>query len=142
AFGDLSEQRADRDRLAVLGGDLAERAGGRRRDLDRDLVGLELDQRFIDRHGIAGLLEPAADGGLGHGLAERRNTNFSHWSVSSIAFNIRRRPPCALLRTGADDPVFRDGPDQYRAARRTGCPAFAGRDGLKILSSARHPAGP
>jgi hypothetical protein len=75
---DLAEQRADRDGLAVLGDDLAERARGRRRDFDGDLVGLELDQRLVDRDGIAGLLEPAADGGLGDGLAERRNANFSH----------------------------------------------------------------
>ena len=49
AFLDLAEQRADRDRLAVLGGDLAEHAGGGRRHLDRHLVGLELDQRLVDR---------------------------------------------------------------------------------------------
>ena len=75
---DLSEQRADGNGLAVLGGDLAEHAGGRRRDFDGDLVGLELDQGLVHRHGIAGLLEPAADRGLGHGLAERRNANVSH----------------------------------------------------------------
>ena len=75
---DLSEQRADRDGLAILGGDLAERARRWRRDFDGDLVGLEFDQRLVDRDGIAGLLEPAADGGLGHGFAERRNANFSH----------------------------------------------------------------
>src|SRR6202041_841306 len=78
AFIDQAEQGADRDGLAVLGGDLAERSGGRRRDLDRDLVGLELDQGLVDGNRIACLLEPAADGGLGHGFAERRNANFSH----------------------------------------------------------------
>src|SRR6201998_4325272 len=31
-----------------------------------------------NRNSIPGLLEPAADGGLGHGFAERRNANFSH----------------------------------------------------------------
>src|SRR5229473_2928978 len=86
AIIDLSEQRADRDGLTVLGRDLAERAGGRCRHLDGDLVGLKLDQRLVHRNGIAGLLEPAADGGLGHGFAERRNANFSHW--------------CFLLRHG------------------------------------------
>src|ERR1700736_5874300 len=78
AIADLSEQRADRDRLAILGGDFAEDPRRRRRHLDGDLVGLELDQGLVHRHGVAGLLEPAADGGLGHGLAERRNANFSH----------------------------------------------------------------
>ena len=84
AVSDLAEQRADGNGLAVLGGDLAEHAGGRRRDLDGDLVGLELDQRLVHRHGVAGLLEPAADGGLRHGLAERRNANVSHGLFSSI----------------------------------------------------------
>src|SRR6185312_10914925 len=83
AVVDLSEQRTDRDRLAILCRDLAERAGGRCRDLDRNLVGFKLDQRFIDRNGIARLLEPATDGGLGDGFAERRNANFSHGSISS-----------------------------------------------------------
>ena len=78
AILDLAEQRADRDRVAVLGRDLAEHAGRGRRHLDGDLVGLELHQGLVDRDGFAGLLEPAADGGLGHGLAERGNANFSH----------------------------------------------------------------
>ena len=78
AFLDLAEQRADRDGLAVLGGDLGEHAGGRRRHLDRHLVGLELDQRLVDRDRIARLLEPLADRRLGHRFAERRNADFSH----------------------------------------------------------------
>ena len=78
AFIDLPEQRADRDGFAILGDDVAERACGRGRDFDGDLVGLELDQRLIDRDGVAGLLEPTADGGFGHGFAERRHANFSH----------------------------------------------------------------
>ena len=76
AFLDLAEQRADRDGLAVLGGDIAEHAGGRRRHLDRHLVGFELDQRLVDRDRIARLLEPLADGRLGHGFAERRARGF------------------------------------------------------------------
>src|SRR5436305_113145 len=66
---DLPEQCADGDRLAVLGDDLAQRAGRGRGDFDGDLVGLKLDQRLVDRNRIAGLLEPAADGRLGDGLA-------------------------------------------------------------------------
>ena len=53
AVADLAEQGADRDRLAVLGGDLGEHAGGRRGHLDRHLVGLELDQRLVGRDGVA-----------------------------------------------------------------------------------------
>src|SRR5205809_441967 len=63
AISDHAEQRADRDGVAVLGRDFAEHAGRRRRYLDRHLVGLKLDQRLVHRHGFAGLLEPAADGG-------------------------------------------------------------------------------
>src|SRR5882724_1177338 len=43
----------------------------------------------------------------------------------------------------AEVPVIRDGSDRKQAARVTGCPAFAGHDGLKVsVSSARHPAAP
>ena len=78
AFLDLAEQRADGDGVAVLGGDVAEHAGGRRRHLDRHLVGLELDQRLVDRDRVARLLEPFADGRLGHQFAERGHADFSH----------------------------------------------------------------
>ena len=57
---------------------VAQHAGGRRRHLDRHLVGFELDQRLVDRDRIARLLEPLADGRLGHELAERRHADFSH----------------------------------------------------------------
>src|SRR5206468_9109580 len=98
---DLPKQRTDGDGLAVLGRDLAENTGGRRRHFDGDLVGLELDQRLVHRDGIAGFLEPAADGGFRHGLAERRNTNFSHGMVSSIASTVivRLVRNCVLERT-------------------------------------------
>ena len=42
---------ADRDVGALGRGDLGERAGGRRRQLERHLVGLELDQRIVERDG-------------------------------------------------------------------------------------------
>ena len=98
AFRDLAEQRADRDGLAVLGGDLAEHAGGRRRHLDRHLVGFELDQRLVDRDRIARLLEPLADGRLGHGFAERGHADFGHCMCSL---------PLALVSSSAKagDPV-------------------------------------
>src|SRR6185437_7619894 len=92
----LPKQRADRDSLAVLGDDLTERAGRRRRNFDRHLVGLELDQGVVDGNGITRLFEPAADGGLGNGFTERRNANFSHDLVSlitSAVTNPARHPP-------------------------------------------------
>ena len=81
----------DRNGFAILGYDVAERARRRRRDFNRDLVGLKLDQGLIDRDRIAGLLEPAADGGLGHGFTERRNANFSHDVFPQYPF-CRHRP--------------------------------------------------
>ena len=68
-----------------------ERAGGGRRHLDRHLVGLELDQRLVDRDRIARLLEPFADGRLGDGFAERRDADFGHAiDVPSPAVRIAR----------------------------------------------------
>ena len=100
AFLDLAEQRADRDCLAVLHGDVGEHAGGGRRHLDGHLVGLELDQRLVDRDGFAGLLEPLADGRLGDGFAERGNADFSH------------------------DNCPRNSPRHARACRRASTPCF------------------
>ena len=69
-------KRADRDGFAVLGRDLAQHAGRRRRHLEGDFVGFEFDQRLVDRDGLAGLLEPLADRRLGHRFAERRAREF------------------------------------------------------------------
>src|SRR6267143_1474685 len=75
---DLTEQRADRDGVAVLGRHVGKHAGGGRRHLDRHLVGLELDQRLVDRDGVARLLEPAADRRLADRFAEGGNADLSH----------------------------------------------------------------
>ena len=57
AFGSIWPSSAPtRDGLAVLGDDLAEHAGGRRRHLDGDLVGLELDQRLVGLTASPGFL--------------------------------------------------------------------------------------
>src|SRR5699024_7845046 len=40
-------------------------------DLGVDLVGRDLEQRLVDVDGVADLLQPAGDGALGDGLAER-----------------------------------------------------------------------
>jgi hypothetical protein len=71
-----AQQRADRHGLPGLGHDLGQHAGRRRVDLERHLVGLQLDQRFVRLHRVAALLEPFAHGRFGYRFAERRNANF------------------------------------------------------------------
>ena len=73
------------DGLAVLGDDFRQHAGGRRVDLERDLVGFELDQGLVGLDGVAGLLEPAADGRFGNGFAEGGNADFSGHVITSAA---------------------------------------------------------
>ena len=55
---DQRDRLAHRHHVARLRGDLAQHAGGRRLDLDRDLVGLDLDDRLALAHRVAGRLEP------------------------------------------------------------------------------------
>ena len=64
----------------------------RRVDLERHLVGLELHQRLVGLHGLAGLLEPFADSCFADRLAERRDTNFSRH------FKSRREAPFSIPR--------------------------------------------
>ncbi len=75
-FVDLRQQGIGLDGRTFLGHDLGQDAGGRAGHLDRDLVGFQLAQHFIDRHGIAGLLEPCRDGRLGDGFAQSGHADF------------------------------------------------------------------
>src|SRR5690606_28582866 len=59
----------------VLVDDGREYAGLGRRDFDVDLVGLELDERLADRHGITFLLEPLRDAGVDDRLAHFGDDN-------------------------------------------------------------------
>ena len=54
------EQLARRDLVLLLLEDFREHAAGRRRDLDRDLVGLQLDQRLVLDDGVADRLSASA----------------------------------------------------------------------------------
>jgi hypothetical protein len=111
ALGDMRQQRVDLDRLAVLGEDLAQRAGDRRGHFDRDLVGFQFDQRLVDLDGVARLLEPGADGGFADGFAKGRDADFSSHDVCFRSFSVRqtreldsvdvaggRQPPSASSR--------------------------------------------
>ena len=77
ASRDLAEQGAGGDGLAILGDDFGEHAGRGRVDFDGDLVGLQLHQGLVRLHHVAGLLVPAADGGLGDGFAQGGHADFS-----------------------------------------------------------------
>ena len=47
-----------------------------RRHFEHDLVGFDLDQDLVHRHGVAGLLLPLQQGGLGHRFGQLRNLDF------------------------------------------------------------------
>src|SRR5690606_35567593 len=59
--------------LVLLDLDLEQRAGDRGGDLGVDLVGGDLEQGLVDLDAVAHGLQPARDGALGNGLAERRH---------------------------------------------------------------------
>ncbi len=92
AFLDLAEQCADRDGFAVLGRDFRQHAGGGRRHLDRHLVGFQFDHRLVGGDGVAGVLEPFADGRLGDGFAEGGYADFSHDSFQPFIRHAQARP--------------------------------------------------
>src|ERR1700727_1748139 len=94
---ELAEQRADRDRLTGLGGDLTQDPRARRVDLERHLVGLQLHQRLVGLHRIAGLLEPFADGCFADRLPQRWDTDLSrHFNRAA------RRPSLSLGSYGSN----------------------------------------
>ena len=70
---DDGQAHADRDRLALGHEDLAHDARRRRGHLGVDLVGRDLEERFVGLDGLADLLEPLRDGSLGDGLTELRH---------------------------------------------------------------------
>ena len=71
-LADHDEHGPDGRDLALLDEDLEHRPGSRRRDLDRRLVGLHLDQRIVLRDALPLRDEPPGDLGLGQPLAQVR----------------------------------------------------------------------
>ena len=69
-LADHDEHRPDRDDLALGDEDPRDLPGRRRRDLDRRLVGLDLDERIVLGDLLALRDEPAGDLALGQALAE------------------------------------------------------------------------
>ena len=84
AFGDLAEQRAETDGLAVLGDDFSQNARDRRRDFDGHLVGFQLDEGLVGLDGVTDLLEPGANSGFADGFAEGGYADFSGHDLNSV----------------------------------------------------------
>ena len=59
-------------------------ASGGRRHLQHDLIGLDLDQDFVDGDSLAGLLFPGQHGGFGHGFGQLRNFDFYDSHLNSF----------------------------------------------------------
>ncbi|KJL18764.1 Dihydrolipoyllysine-residue acetyltransferase component of pyruvate dehydrogenase complex [Microbacterium azadirachtae] len=70
AAADACEHGTDGDGLVLGGHDLLQGARNGRGDLGVDLVGGDLEQRLVDGHVIADLLQPAGDRALRHALAQ------------------------------------------------------------------------
>src|SRR5947209_3165067 len=67
--------------------------------------------------GVAGFLEPSADGGFRHGLAERRNTNFSH-GIFPLCVMARLVPAIHALTQFSKNKTWMPGTSGARAALR------------------------
>ena len=73
---DVADDVADGDHVAFFFQDLAEDAGGRRGEFHRSFVGFQLDDVFVERDGVAFVLEPAADLDFADGFAHFGNFQF------------------------------------------------------------------
>ena len=79
-----------RDDRAVGGHDLLHHAVGRRRDLEHDLVGLEIDEILVAAHGLAGFLVPSDERRIGHRLGKLRNLDLDAHGVPTLSARLRR----------------------------------------------------
>jgi hypothetical protein len=66
---------------------LRQHAGAHRRNLDRDLVRLELDQRVTWRNRIAFFFQPPLDGCFDDRLSQRRNLDGGHETLNGAVRN-------------------------------------------------------
>ena len=74
---DHGQLAADLNGVVLLGDDLLQHACRGGWDLGVDLVRGDLEQRFVQLHRVALLLEPPGDGPLGDALAECRHLDGS-----------------------------------------------------------------
>ena len=84
ALGDCAQDGADLNCVAFLDGDRFDRAVGRRGDFDRDLVGLEFEDRLVAGDGVALFLEPARNGCFRHGFAHGRDLDVDAHRAASL----------------------------------------------------------
>ncbi len=104
---DHDEHGPDRDDVALRDPDARDEAGGRRRDLDRRLVGLDLDERLVLRDLVPLRDEPAGDLPFGQSLAEIRQLELVPHGVAGY---LRGRPthePAGTSRTRKPSPARR-----------------------------------
>jgi len=85
-------------RGAVLQPDFLEQPGCGRRNLENDLVGLQVDEVLIARHGITRLLVPRHNRGVSHRLRQLRHANFnSHQIFGTETRALRPGSKCRSL---------------------------------------------
>ncbi len=92
-LGNGTQERSDLDVGAFGGRNLAERPGCRGVDLQRHLVGFQLEQRLVRCYGIADRLEPFGDRRLGNRFTQDGNLDLCRHSDLSLVFF---RPPEGL----------------------------------------------
>ena len=94
-----AEQLARRNLVLLLLAGSPQHAAGRRRDLDRDLVGLELDQRLVLDDDVADGLQPALDlRARAFGLLARR-ADFDGGSCHAVQTLAMVRIACTMRAT-------------------------------------------
>ena len=110
AFVQLADDIVNLHDIALGPVAFREHAGFERGHLDRNLIGLQLDERFARRDGVAFVLEPARDCSFGDGLAEGRNLYREHGPIYVKALTIS-------AHGGLDQVIWRDdvAPPELRA---------------------------
>ena len=76
-----AQQGADFDRVAFGGDDLGQGAGLGRVDFQSDLVGFQLQQRLVQRYGVADVLQPFRDRRFRDRLAQNGDRDFQGHDV-------------------------------------------------------------
>ena len=96
---DDRQHRVGGDHGADLGADLPQHAVRLGRDLQDDLVGLQVDQGLALPDAVAGLLVPGQHGGVGDGLREGGDSDFAaHRGILRFIFGLMRPVRASSIR--------------------------------------------